>query len=81
MIATERMTDAEFDSIALDILLRELGPDGLAIAANSLPQCVKSQGTWGKIPQVALTIFFKKRRRAFAQSESGNTMTSEGGGR
>ena len=30
MIATETMTDAEFDSLAFDVLRRELGADGLA---------------------------------------------------
>jgi len=30
MIAIDRMTDAEFDSVAFDLLARELGADGLA---------------------------------------------------
>lgn len=30
MIASETMTDAEFDRIAFDVLRRELGADGLA---------------------------------------------------
>ncbi len=30
MIATEKMTDAEFDNLAFDVLRRELGADGLA---------------------------------------------------
>lgn len=30
MIATEKMTDAEFDSLAFELLRRELGADGLA---------------------------------------------------
>jgi hypothetical protein len=30
MIAIDKMTDAEFDSIAFDLLARELGADGLA---------------------------------------------------
>lgn len=30
MIATEKMSDAEFDRLAFDLLSRELGADGLA---------------------------------------------------
>ena len=30
MIAIEKMTDAEFDAVAFDLLKRELGVDGLA---------------------------------------------------
>jgi hypothetical protein len=30
MIATDHLTDEEFERQALDVLLRELGPDGLA---------------------------------------------------
>jgi hypothetical protein len=30
MIVIDKMTDAEFDSIAFDLLARELGADGLA---------------------------------------------------
>ncbi len=30
MIAIDKMTDAEFDTVAIEILGRELGPDGVA---------------------------------------------------
>lgn len=30
MIATEKLSDAEFDRLAFDLLTRELGADGLA---------------------------------------------------
>jgi hypothetical protein len=30
MIAIDKLTDSEFDTVALEILGRELGPDGLA---------------------------------------------------
>jgi hypothetical protein len=69
MIAIDKMTDAEFDSHAFDLLARELGADGLArflrLHRSTKGDYTTERAEWQKdlsVDDIAASIWHRHKR-------------------